>query len=164
MLCPTMVCKEVSAGAFFFCPGLKKQAEAGNPSFPWRKGTSRPLPPSSQKNRPHRGRFFCDCRKTLRVFRPFICFPGFPRAPAPRIPPACPCKCSASPHQQVCHAGKTWWTKWKKCRRGRRYPGANNKIPVANVTELQDSCCKCAAMGLHCRKPVCRRIATKRRP
>ena len=54
--------------------------------------------------------------------------------------------------------------KWKRYRRGRRYPGANNKIPVANVTELQDSCCKCALMGLHCRKPVYRRIATKRRP
>ena len=61
-------CVRGVGGAFFFCPGLKKQAEAENPSFPWRKGTSRPLPPSSQKNRPHRGRFFCDCRKTLRVF------------------------------------------------------------------------------------------------
>lgn len=134
--------------SIFLLPGIKKASRGGEPVFSMAEGDQQtPSALLTKKSSPV-GTIFFDCRKTLRVFRPFICFPGFPRAPAPRIPPACPCKCSASPGQQVCHAGNLV-EKWKKCRRGRRYPGANNKISVANVTELQDSCCKCAAMGVN---------------
>ena len=67
-------------------------------------------------------------------------------------------------HGEVCHAGKTWWKSGKCAGVAGDTREQNSKILVANVTDLQENCCKCALMGLHCRKPVCRRIATKRRP
>jgi hypothetical protein len=67
-------------------------------------------------------------------------------------------------HSEVCHAGKTWWKSGKGAGVAGDTREQNNKNLVANVTDLQENCCKCALMGLHCRKPVYRRIATKRRP
>ena len=81
----------------FLLPGIKKASRGGEPVFSMAEGDQQtPSALLTKKSSPP-GTIFFDCRKTLRVFRPFICFPVFPRAPAPRIPPACPCKCSASP-------------------------------------------------------------------
>lgn len=57
-------------------------------------------------------------------------------------------------HSEVCHAGKTRWKSGKGAGVAGDTREQNNKNLVANVTDLQENCCKCALMGLHCRKPV----------
>ena len=118
--------------SIFLLPGIKKASRGGEPVFSMAEGDQQtPSALLTKKSSPP-GTIFFACRKTLRVFRPFICFPGFPRVPAPRIPPACPCKCSASPQQQVCHA-ENLVDKVEKVQAWQAIPGGKQ----------QDSCCKC---------------------